>query len=217
MRPIASRILLLLAVVLQAAACFEYEATIHLNPNGSGKAEFAYRFPPGLLEQTDLQGRIPLTQKDVDARYRMRAGVTQYRAEFRDLPKFKEVRLYLDFDNVSSLSERGNTFTYTVEGPYKVFRVRIDRQAASAPSGQGNPNQAKLMRSVLDRYTIRYKIFLPDRIEISNAQKVEWNSAEWEIPLSVFLTKEKQIVVLEAKTRASAWERIRWRMSHLLG
>src|SRR5690606_40583680 len=103
--------LFLVWVAAFLAACFEYDSTVHLNPDGSGRAEMAYRFPPGLLEKTDIAGKIPLTQKDVDARYRMRAGVTQYRAEFRDLPNFKEVRLFLDFDNIASLSERGSTYS----------------------------------------------------------------------------------------------------------
>jgi hypothetical protein len=203
-------------LVLLLSACFEFDAVVHINADGSGKAEFAYRFPEGLIDQTDLAGKIPLTQKDVDARYRMRAGVTQYRAEFRDLPKSKEVRLYLTFDDVSSLSERGNTFSYTIEGPYKIFRVKLDKSAVSQQARTVKAeNQAKMVRAVLDHYKITYKVYLPEKIEQSNAQLVEWNAATWEIPLSVFLSNEKQSINLEAKTRVGYWERIKWRVSHL--
>lgn len=202
-------------IVLLLSACFEFDGVVHINPDGSGKAEFAYRFPEGLIDKTDLAGKIPLTQKDVDARYRMRAGVTQYRAEFRDLPKSREVRLFLTFDDVSSLSERGNTFSYTIEGPYKIFRVKIDKASAGVQKKARAENQAKMVRGVLDKYKITYKVYLPEKIEQSNAQLVEWNAATWEIPLSVFLSNEKTGIVLEAKTRANYWERIKWKVSHL--
>lgn len=207
------KLFLFSVLVAFLAACFEYDSVVHVNPDGSGRAEFAYRFPTGLLDKTDLAGKVPLTQKDVDARYRMRAGITQYRAEFRDLPNFREVRIYVEFDKVSSLSERGSTYFYGIEGPYKVYRVRIDRQSATA----NNPNQfgEKLVREALERYKIRYKVYLPNRIEQSNAQVVEWNAATWEIPVSVFLSPDKQVIVLEAKTRATLWERVKWTVGRL--
>ena len=203
-------------IIIVLSACFEFDGVVHINPDGSGKAEFAYRFPEGLVDKTDLAGKIPLTQKDVDARYRMRAGVTQYRAEFRDLEKAREVRLFLTFDDVSSLSERGNSFSYAIEGKYKIFRVKIDKSAVGKQKKtERAENQAKLVRGILDRYKITYKVYLPEKIEQSNAQLVEWNAATWEIPLSVFLSNEKQVIVLEAKTRANYWERIKWKVSHL--
>lgn len=206
------------AVVVLLAACFEYDGVVHINPDGSGRAEFAYRFPPGLIEKSDLGGKIPLTQKDVDARYRMRAGVTQYRADFRDIGNFKEVRIHLEFDDVASLTERGNIFTYTVEGPYRVLRIRLDKQTAGIDQGRKqNPRQEMLTQKVLDRYKITYKVYLPEKIDQSNAQKVEWNAATWEIPLSAFLDTNKNVIVLEAKTKIGIWERLRWKVGKILG
>jgi hypothetical protein len=205
----------LVFVAFLLVACFEFDSTIHLNPDGSGRAEFAYRFPPGLLDSTDIAGKIPLTQKDVDARYRMRAGVTQYRAEFRDLPQFKEVRLFLDFDNIASLSERGSTYSYTVEGPYKVLRIKIDKTTSGAPNAkQKNQFQQVMLQKALDRYSITFKVYLPEKIDTSNAQKVEWNAATWDIPLSAFMADEKQVIILEAKSKIGLWERLKWKISH---
>lgn len=208
---------LLFAVMIALVACFEYDAVVHINPDGSGKAEFTYRFPQGLVDKSDIGDKIPLSQADVDARYRMRAGVTQYRADFRELAEFKEVRVFVDFDNVRSLSERGNTFSYDVEGAYRVYRVRIDKQSASASLKKQPPMQQKMMKNMLDRYKISYKVFLPQKIDTSNAQSVEWNAATWEIPLSVFLSEEKHVIVLEAKSRIGLWERLSYRVRKLLG
>lgn len=205
------------AVVVLLAACFEYDGVVHINPDGSGRAEFVYRFPQGLLDKTDLTGKIPLTQKDVDARYRMRAGVTQYRAEFRDIPNFKEVRIFVDFDDVASLSERGNTYTYTVEDGYKVLRIKLDKQSAGVDKTPRNPRQDMLAQKILDRYKITYKVYLPEKIDQSNAQKVEWNAATWEIPLSAFLDAHKNVIVLEAKSKIGLWERLRWKVGKILG
>ncbi len=72
-----------------------------------------------------------------------------------------------------------------------------------------------MVRSVLDRYKITYKVYLPEKIEMSNAQLVEWNAATWEIPLSVFMSNTKQVIILEAKTRANYWERLKWKVSRL--
>lgn len=212
LRPLA----FLAFVVTLLAACFEYDGIIHINADGSGRAEFAYRFPPGLLDKSDLGGKIPLTQKDVDARYRMRAGVTQYRAEFRDLPNTKEVRLYIDFDDIASLSERGNSYFYGVEDGYKVLRIRIDKQGTGF-GGPRNTHQEMLAQKVLDRYKITYKVYLPEKIDQSNAQKVEWNAATWEIPLTAFLDSQKNVIILEAKSKIGVWERLKWKVGKILG
>jgi hypothetical protein len=202
-------------VLLALSACFEYDSVIHINADGSGRAEFAYRFPPGLLDRSDLGGKIPQSQKDVDARYRMRAGVTQYHAEFRDLPKFKEVRIDVAFDNIASLSERGSTYSYDIEGGYKVFRLRLDKSSSGVQGGPKNQFQAEMTRKVLDRYKITFKVYLPEKIDQSNAQLVEWNAATWSIPISAFLSNEKNTIVLEAKSKVSLWERVKWQVGKL--
>ncbi len=207
------RLSFLFVLVLLLSACFEYDGVVHINDDGSGTAEFAYRVPLGLLEKTDLEGRIPLTDADVSARYQMRAGITQYRSEVRELPGFREVRIYVTFDQVESLTERGNIYSYTVEGPYRVFRVQLDK--TSAGTKKLTEQQNKVIGNVLDRYKIRYKVFMPDKIEQSNAQRVEWNAATWEIPMSAFLNPSKNVIVLEAKMRVSLWERLKWHVGNL--
>jgi hypothetical protein len=212
------RFSLVIFLVLFLAACFEYDAVVHVNPDGSGRAQFAYRVPVGLLEKSDLEGKVPLTEQDVDARYRMRAGITQYKSEVRDLGDFREIRIDVEFDHVDSLTERGNTFSYTLEDGYQVFRVRIDRMSQAAPQyANADPNRIreKMTRGVMDKYKIRYKVFLPHKVDQSNAQIVEWNAATWEIPLSAFITPEKQVIVLEAKSRVGFWDRIKWRVGGL--
>jgi hypothetical protein len=218
MKALSLRFFLFVAVLLLLAACFEYEAEIRVEPDGSGKAVFVYRFPPGLLDQTDMTGQIPFNQEEVDTRYRMRAGITQYRAEFMDFADYKEVRIFLEFDDVASLSEKGNTFSYDIEGGHRVFRVHIDKHMAEGrvQRREQNPMQAKILANVLDRYRIRYRVYLPQQINESNAQDVEWNSATWEIPLNVFLNPEKEAIILEAKSQVSLWERVKWRASKIL-
>ncbi len=214
----AIRRYILPVLALTFVACFEYDSVVHINEDGSGRAEMAYRVPAGLLEKTDLGDKIPLTQNAVDARYRMRAGITQYRAEFRELESMREVRIMTEFDHVSSLSERGNEYSYEVDGPWKIFRVRLDRSVAEGQVPQApNPTRDKIMRGMLDKYKIRYKVYLPGKIDQSNAQVVDWNAATWEIPLSVFIDEGKSVIVLEARSKATMWERIKWRVSHLFG
>ena len=220
MKPLYLRIAVLVIAVILLAACLEYESQIQVNPDGSGSAILTYTVPEGFLAQSDLGDRIPLTEADVDASYRMRAGVTQHRSQVRHIGDSREVTIHVDFDNVASLSERGNEYSYEIEGPYRVFRIRINREAAGLGRGnqaRNNPLHDMAMRNIVDQHSIRYEVQLPTRIDQSNAQSVDWNTAKWEIPLSTFLNPDKEVIVLEARIRASRWEQFKWRVSNLFG
>lgn len=219
MKPLYLRIVLVLGALAMLAACLEYESKIKVNADGSGTAVLHYSVPQGFLAQSDLGDQIPLTEADVDASYRMRAGVTQYRSQVRQVQDNREVTIHVEFDNVTSLSERGSEYSYGIEGPYRVFRIKINRKASGMGDtrARSNPIHDMAMRNIVDQHSIRYEVQLPQPIVRSNAQSVDWNTAKWEIPLSTFLNPEKEYIILEARSRASRWEQIKWRVSNLFG
>lgn len=217
------RIVLLLPLTL-LAGCFDMQADIELNMDGSGSAAIGYALTEDFLKSGPLEnmilrkdGQAYIDRNKVLKRFEDREGIT-----LKDLDLWREedkhyLRIMLDFENIAQLGDRNVQYEWALEDGAWVLRIIVRKEKAAA--GRDEDGQREALRSALydalSKQGFHFRVHLPRKIIDSNADEVRWNVAEFFVPVSFFLKPEATTRILYARVEATTWERVRWWVSSL--
>ena len=201
-------------MLLLAVGCFDMRADIHMDQDGSGTATLGYSLSESILRSGPLDNMLSrrkgggpgLDADKIAKKIGDREGI-----KLNDVDVWMEddqhfVRLHMDFEDISYLGDDDVRYEWELEGGYWVFRVIVSKERTRKQ--EYTPVQ-KAVISAMDQQGFHFKIHLPRRIVESNADTVNWNVAEFFVPLGFFLMPDASTKVLYAKTEATTWERVK--------
>lgn len=206
------KLLLLLGFLFSLSGCFDFEEMIYLNPDGSGRAVIRYAVLPSLIAGSPFfrlpEGSIPLSREDVAKRLALKPGLIADRIDVYDLEGMRNVRIHLQFEHIRYLTDQGISYSYEPEGKYLVLKIKVARGAR--PGQVRQPELQKAIAQGMTNHGFRFKVFLPRKVEESNADKVEWSVASWFVPLGYFFDPTvSEDKILYAKIPLTFWERVK--------
>jgi hypothetical protein len=192
------------------SACFDFEEEIFLHLNGSGRAVITYRVMPAFLQASFLRvpEGVPITPELVRKRLALKEGLTVDAIDTWEEGPYRYVKLHLEFSKISQLSDRGMLLDFK---PYKGnYRLEIRLKSGVNPQFVHNPQLQRGVAKAVNQNGFRFKVYLPRKVEKSNADKVEWSIVHWFVPLGFFLDPEEKEKLLYAEIPMTLSERIRY-------
>lgn len=202
------------------AGCFDMKSEIHINPDGSGTAAVGYAIMQGILNGgpfdeylakdggADLIDRSVLLKKIDD-----RDGISVTNLDLWRENDMQYIRLHMNFDEIDNLGEKNVEYSWELKDGFWIFRVVVKKGNTVVP----DPRLHKPILSGFKDQGFHFKVHLPYRIVDSNADEVNWNVAEFSVPLTFFFQNEASTKVLYAKAQASNWDRFKAWINDLFG
>ncbi len=213
-RRLLTFVVVVLATVFSGLGCFSVEQEMYVNEDGSGRGVIKYSGVENLIRGSPFMKFFDPSAPGLELdRGALAEHFADYEGvELRKVDVWTEgdqrvVRLHVDFDNISSMSERDVKYSWDVEGEYKVFRIDIIKRGKKRDIDENKPANHALKKSFTENGFV-FKAHLPRKIIDSNAVSVDWNAASWFVPLSFYLSKEGANMSLYARTKATTWERV---------
>ena len=199
-------IVLILVWLLTATGCFEFQQTLYVNADGSGRTELKYALPLNLLDSVKTQGPvgIPLTKEQLQAQFGSRPGLTILGGSFRVEETLKVVEIMLEFDNIENLSQSGIVYEWYTDGDERVMRMVVERKPQNIKI---NEIHKMLIKGLTDSGA-HITVYLPRRVSWSNADKADGNTVRWFLPAGWLLDPNAGPRTLEARYKITTVERV---------
>jgi hypothetical protein len=114
----------------------------------------------------------------------------------------------MSFTDIRALSDQGVSYSYNVEGGYRVLKIQINRGVR--PGQVKQPELQKAVAQGMSNHGFRFKVFMPRKVVESNADSVEWSVVSWFVPLGYFFDPtQTEDRILYAKIPLTFWERVK--------
>lgn len=207
------RAVALVAGLTLVAGCLEFEQEIVLEPDGSGRTVVRYAAQASLIEAIPTFNGLLLDRRKIERHFGEKPGLRLDGVDVVDRGKIRYVRMHLAFDDVSALSDEALSYSWKVEGTHRAFRIDMHKRQYRHPEAK---MQSAVVQALQDN-GFRFKVRLPSRIVETNADKVEWASAEWFVPLGYFVDRKAPIKHLYAKVETDTWDAVKGWFSNLFG
>ncbi len=197
-----------LIVAMFMSGCFEFDQTLYINLDGTGRAEMKFALPLDMMNLMKIdvgESGIPLNKSQLETQFGSREGIELLGGTFREEGNLKIVNVLLKFDDVSYLGERGLIYEWTVDHDERIFRLVVDRR----PQRQKmNQIHAALIKGMTDSGA-RITVHLPRRISNTNADKYDGNTARWFLPAGWLLNPNAKPKTMEARFKITRMERFK--------
>lgn len=207
------RFVALLAGLSLVAGCLEFEQEIILEPDGRGRTVIRYAAQAGDVGANPALAGLLLDRDKIIQHYADRPGLRLDGVDVSDQGKMRLVRMHISFDDVSLLSDDAIAYSWGVEGMHRVLRIHIQKKQFRQPASRLQP----ALVQALQGNGFRFKARLPAKIVETNAEKAEWSSAEWFVPLGFFADSNETSRMLYAKIETTTWDAIKGWFSGLFG
>jgi hypothetical protein len=207
------RLFSLLAGLSLVTGCLEFEQEIVLEPDGSGRTVVRYAVQAGDVNSNPALAGLLLDRDKIIEHYSGRPGLRLEGVDVSDQGKMRLVRLHIAFDDVAALSDEVIAYSWGVEGLQRVFRIHVQKKQFRQPTSKMQP----ALVQALQGNGFRFKARLPAKIVETNAEKAEWSSAEWFVPLGFFADSSETSRMLYAKIETSTWDAVKGWFAGLFG
>ncbi len=207
------RLISLVAGLSLVTGCLEFEQEIILEPDGSGRTIVRYAVQAGEVNTNPALAGLLLDRGKIIEHYSNRPGLRLDGVDVTDQGKTRLVRMHISFDDVSALSDDAIAYSWGVEGMHRVFRIHVQKKQFRQPKSKMQP----ALVQALQGNGFRFKARLPSKIVETNADKIEWSSAEWFVPLGFFVDSNETSRMLFAKIETSTWDAIKGWFAGLFG
>lgn len=212
-RAFPKRIALLSLLAATLAGCFEVRSEIYLDKDGSGNALVSYAISDAVLKGgpfgdfivMDQNGVVGLDRAKIASKVERRPGLKLDNLDVWTNGEAHFARLDIQFDHVEQLGENDISYAWNVEDGGWMFRIIVDKKPGKHVD---SPIQKGLSKSFGEKGFF-FKVHLPGKIVDSNAAAVNWNVAEFNVPIGFFLQSEAATKVYYAKIEAGTWDRIK--------
>lgn len=194
--------------LLVATGCFEYQQTIYINADGSGRSEIKYALPINVMESVKGQPGapvgIPLTREQLEQQFGSKPGIKLLGGAFREENALKIIEIMLEFENVERLNQSGIAYEWFTEGDERVVRMVVERKPQNIKMNQVHQ---MLIKGLTDSGA-HITMYMPRRVSWSNADKADGNTVRWFLPAGWVLDPNAGPRTLEARYKITTVERV---------
>lgn len=207
-------------LLLFVAGCFEVRSEIFLEKDGSGRALVSYAIPDGVLQggpfgefiSMDANGIVGLDRNKIAAKIEARQGLKVKSVDVWTDGNNHYARLDISFEHIANMGEKDITYSWAVEDGGWLFRMIVEKKPGRTAD---SPVLRGLTKSLGDKGFF-FKVHLPGKIVESNSESVNWNVAEFSVPMGFYLQSSAATKVYFAKIEAGPWDRLKAWLADLI-